>query len=165
MSRKVLIIMGSDSDLKTMEETAKALKLVEVPCELRIASAHRTPQKAIQLAQEARDRGFGVIVAGAGMAAHLGGVLAAHTTLPVIGVPLASGILAGMDALMATVQMPQGIPVACMGVGASGAYNAGLLAAAILAVEDLELARRLEKLREEMAEKVEQKDAALQRKA
>jgi len=162
-TKKVLILMGSDSDLAFMQKTAEALEKFEVPFDMHIASAHRTPEKARQLAESARDNGFKVIVSGAGMAAHLSGVLAAHTTLPVIGVPLVSGSFGGTDALLATVQMPPGIPVGCVGVGAPGAYNAGLLAVAILATSDSQLAGRLADYRRELVDKVEEKDAALQR--
>jgi len=161
--KKVLILMGSDSDLKVMEEAASALGKFGIACEMHIASAHRTPDKVRQLAGQARANGFGVIIAGAGMSAHLGGVVAANTTLPVIGVPLAAGALQGVDALLATSQMPRGIPVATVAVGPAGAYNAGLLAAAILAVDDEALAKKLDDFRQELARKVEEKDAALKR--
>lgn len=161
--KKVLILMGSDSDLKVMEEAANALGKFGIACEMHIASAHRTPGKVNKLAGEARQNGFAVIIAGAGMSAHLAGVVAASTTLPVIGVPLASGALQGVDALLATSQMPRGIPVATVAVGPSGAYNAGLLAAAILAVGDEALAKKLDDFRQELARKVEEKDAALKR--
>jgi len=155
----VLIVMGSDSDLPVVEEAAGALAELGVPCELHVASAHRTPARAVALAQEARGRGVKVIIAAAGMAAHLAGVLAAHTTLPVIGLPLASGALGGVDALLSTVQMPGGVPVAAVAV--NGARNAGLLAAEILATSDDALAERLSQMRGLMAKKVEDAAARL----
>jgi len=161
--KKVLILMGSDSDHKVMEEAAKALDKFGIACEMHIASAHRSPDKVHKLAGEARRNGFGVIIAGAGMSAHLGGVVAASTTLPVIGVPLATGALQGVDALLSISQMPRGIPVATVAVGPSGAYNAGLLAVAILAVGDEALAGKLDDFRRELARKIEEKDAALKR--
>jgi 5-(carboxyamino)imidazole ribonucleotide mutase len=163
--KRVLIIMGSEGDVPIMEEVANALSLLQVGHEMHIASAHRTPDRVSKLAREAKDQGFGVIVAGAGLSAHLPGVVAAHTTLPVIGVPLPSGAMNGVDSLISMVQMPRGIPVATVAIGASGAYNAGLLAAAILAIEDLALSARLDGMRLEMAQKVEQSDQALQRRS
>ena len=159
--KKVLIIMGSDSDLPVMKKAADALDRFKVSYEMRISSAHRSPQKTVDLTINAREKGFGVIITGAGLAAHLGGVVAAHTTLPVIGVPLASGTLGGTDAMLATLQMPPGIPIATVGIGA--AYNAALVAVEILAVHDQNLADQLSKYREELAKKVEEKDAALNR--
>jgi 5-(carboxyamino)imidazole ribonucleotide mutase len=158
-------LMGSETDAKVMEEAADALDRFGIPYEMHIASAHRTPDKVRKLAQNARANGFGVVIAGAGMSAHLGGAVAANTTLPVIGVPLATGALQGVDALLSTAQMPRGIPVATVAVGPSGAYNAGLLAAAILATGDEALAAKLDAFRGEMAEKVEEKDAALKRRS
>jgi 5-(carboxyamino)imidazole ribonucleotide mutase len=163
--KKVLVLMGSETDAKVMEEAADALDRFGIPYEMHIASAHRTPDKVRKLAQNARANGFGVVIAGAGMSAHLGGAVAANTTLPVIGVPLATGALQGVDALLSTAQMPRGIPVATVAVGPSGAYNAGLLAAAILATGDEALAAKLDAFRGEMAEKVEEKDAALKRRS
>jgi 5-(carboxyamino)imidazole ribonucleotide mutase len=162
--KRVLILMGSDSDLPAMKEVAAALKLLAVEYELHIASAHRTPTKVAKLASEARSKGFGVVVAGAGLAAHLAGVVAAHTTLPVIAVPLAAGALNGVDALLSVVQMPKGIPVATVAIGPTGGFNAGLLAASILSIYDPALAAQLDHYRRELAEKVEEKDAALQRR-
>ena len=156
----VLIVMGSDSDLPLVEEAAAALEELGVACELHVASAHRTPARAVALAQEARPRGVKVIIAAAGMAAHLAGVLAAHTTLPVIGLPIASGPLGGVDAFLATVQMPNGIPVAAVAI--NGARNAGILAAEILATSDDALAERLSQMRDRMAKKIE--DAAARMK-
>lgn len=157
---KVLILMGSDSDLPVMAQAQKALEACGIESEIHIASAHRTPDKAATLAQEAEARGFRVIIAGAGLAAHLPGVLAAYTTLPVIGVPLAGGTLGGADALHAIVQMPKGVPVATVAI--NGAYNAGLLAAQIVATFDDDVRQKLEHLREAMARQVETKDAKLQ---
>jgi 5-(carboxyamino)imidazole ribonucleotide mutase len=157
----VLIVMGSDSDLPAVTPAAEALDSLGIAHEMHVASAHRTPDRAMELAREARGRGVKVIVAAAGAAAHLAGVLAAHTTLPVIGVPIASASspLGGIDALLATVQMPSGIPVATVAV--NGARNAALLAAAILATGDETLAAKLEALRREMADKVQAADAKL----
>ncbi|TFH65849.1 MAG: 5-(carboxyamino)imidazole ribonucleotide mutase [Candidatus Zixiibacteriota bacterium] len=133
----VAIVMGSDSDLPVMKQAADALDKFAVPCELKVISAHRTPAEAAAYAQSARKRGIRVIIAGAGMAAHLAGAMAAQTELPIIGVPLASGSLSGQDALLATVQMPKGVPVATVAIG--GAFNAGLLAVQILGVGDAKL--------------------------
>jgi 5-(carboxyamino)imidazole ribonucleotide mutase len=155
----VLIIMGSESDLPQVKPAAEMLEQLGIPHEVHIASAHRTPDRAIALARDARKRGLRVIIAAAGGAAHLAGVLAAHTTLPVIGIPIASGSLGGMDALLSTIQMPKGVPVASVAI--NGAQNAALLAAQILAIEDLGLAQRLTKMREEMAQKVQAADAKL----
>jgi 5-(carboxyamino)imidazole ribonucleotide mutase len=158
--RRVLIVMGSDSDLRVMKDAADALVALGIAYEIRIASAHRTPEKTARLATIAAENGFGAIIAGAGGAAHLPGVVAAATTLPVIGVPISGGALHGTDALFAIVQMPRGIPVATVAI--DGAYNAGLLAAQILAGEDAELAERLAAHRRALAEQVERKDARLQ---
>jgi len=158
------ILMGSESDLPVMEEAAKVLEEYGVPHEVRICSAHRTPERAATYAREAAGRGLKVLIAGAGGAAHLAGALAAGTVLPVIGVPLDSSPLQGLDALLATVQMPAGVPVATVAVGASGARNAALLALAILATGDPVLRSRLEAARRAMAEKVEAADRALQEK-
>jgi phosphoribosylamine--glycine ligase len=154
---KVGIVMGSDSDLPVMQEAAAVLKKFDVPCLMTVASAHRSPARAADFAAGAATRGIRVIIAGAGHAAHLAGVMAAHTRLPVIGVPIDSSCLQGLDALLATVQMPPGIPVATMAVGKPGARNAGILAAQILALADPELDRRLEENKQEMARQVEEK--------
>jgi len=143
--------MGSDSDLPMMAECAKVLEGYGVRYDIRVLSAHRSPNAAVRFARSAERRGVKVIIAGAGAAAHLAGVLAAHTTLPVIGVPLASSPLAGFDALLSTVQMPPGVPVATVGVGAMGAGNAGHLAVTILALQDASLRRRLIEKRRDMA--------------
>jgi 5-(carboxyamino)imidazole ribonucleotide mutase len=154
--------MGSESDLPVMEEGAKVLAEFGVPYELRISSAHRSPQRTAALAAEAAGRGVRVIIAGAGMAAHLAGVIAAETVLPVIGVPVGGGALNGVDALYSTVQMPGGIPVATMAIGKAGARNAGILAVQILALGDSALTERLMTFREAMAREVEEKDLRLQ---
>ena len=154
---KVGIVMGSDSDLEVMKAAADALKSFGIPFEMTVASAHRTPARAAEFAQTAKDRGVKVIIAGAGHAAHLAGAMAAHTTLPVIGVPIDSSALQGLDALLATVQMPPGIPVATVALGKPGARNAGILAAQILALSDPELQDRLDAFKEDMARKVEEK--------
>jgi 5-(carboxyamino)imidazole ribonucleotide mutase len=158
--RSVLIVMGSDSDLRVMQGAASALGELGVPHSVHIASAHRTPEKLARLVAQAEADGCGAIIAGAGGAAHLPGVVAASTTLPVIGVPIAGGALNGMDALYAIVQMPKGIPVATVAI--DGAYNAGLLAAQMLALSDPSLAERLKAYRRTLAEQVESKDARLQ---
>lgn len=147
--KKVAVVMGSASDADIVKGAVNALKSLSIPVEVHVFSAHRTPEQATVFAQSAKDSGVGVIIAAAGMAAHLAGVLAAHTTLPVIGLPLTGKVLEGMDALLATVQMPPGVPVATVGINA--AKNAGLLAAQILAVEDEELARKLSAAKEEQA--------------
>ena len=154
---QVGIVMGSDSDLDIMNEAAAILKKFNIPYEMTVASAHRSPQRAAEFAGSALKRGLKVIIAGAGHAAHLAGVLAAHTSLPVIGVPIDSSCLQGLDALLATVQMPPGIPVATMAIGKPGARNAGILAAQIIATGDLELSTRLENFKHEMARQVEEK--------
>ena len=159
--KKVGIIMGSDSDLPVVQKAADTLKSFGVPYEMHVYSAHRTPVQAKDFSANARANGFGVIIAAAGMAAHLAGALAANTTLPVIGIPMKSGTFAnGLDALLSTVQMPSGIPVATVAV--DGAVNAALLAIQILAVEDADLAAKLDEKRKADAEKVLAKDAALQ---
>ncbi len=151
------IVMGSDSDLPVMQAAADFLKSMGIAYEMTVASAHRTPERAVRFAATAKKRGLKMIIAGAGMAAHLAGVLAAHTDLPVIGIPLDASPLQGMDALLATVQMPPGIPVATMGIGKPGAKNGAVLAARILALEDKQLAARLAEYKTAMAEEVEEK--------
>ena len=155
------VLMGSDSDLPTMAETVKILEGYGVATEVRVLSAHRTPEEATRYAREAEGRGLKVLIAGAGGSAHLAGALAAHSTLPVIGVPLESSPLSGFDALLATVQMPPGIPVATVGVGAMGARNAGHLAVAILALADDGLRGTLKARRQEMTADVLARDRAL----
>ncbi|MBI3931791.1 MAG: 5-(carboxyamino)imidazole ribonucleotide mutase [Acidobacteria bacterium] len=157
----VAVLMGSDSDLPVMAEVVRVLEDYGIAHEVRVLSAHRSPDAAAEFARAAEGAGFRIIVAGAGGAAHLAGVMAAHTTLPVIGVPLASSPLSGFDSLLSTVQMPPGIPVATMGVGAMGAKNAGHLAAAILALGDAELRQRLRDRRTAMAEGVVKASAGL----
>lgn len=156
--KKVGIIMGSDSDLPVLKGAAKTLDALGIPYEAHVYSAHRTPDEAQKFAREARDNGFGVIIAAAGMAAHLAGIIAANTTLPVIGIPCKSNTLDGIDALLSTVQMPSGIPVATVAI--NGGVNAALLAAEILAVTDGEIAGKLERKRAGDREKVLEKDAA-----
>ena len=154
--KRVLIVMGSDSDLPVMKEAYQVLQSMGVGAEVRILSAHRTPEKACEAARGAEAAGFRVVIAGAGGAAHLAGAMAAQTVLPVIGVPLAAGALTGIDALYATVQMPPGVPVATVAVG--GARNAGILAAQIIAAGDPALREILHAEREKMARTVEEKD-------
>lgn len=157
--KKVGIIMGSDSDLPVLKGAAKTLDALGIPYEAHVYSAHRTPDEAQKFAREARDNGFGVIIAAAGMAAHLAGIIAANTTLPVIGIPCKSNTLDGIDALLSTVQMPSGIPVATVAI--NGGVNAALLAAEILAVTDGEIAGKLERKRAGDREKVLEKDASV----
>jgi phosphoribosylamine--glycine ligase len=161
---KVGIVMGSDSDLAVMQEAANILNKFQIPYEMTVASAHRSPQRAADFADSALRRGIKVIIAGAGHAAHLAGVLAAHTRLPVIGVPIDSSCLQGLDALLATVQMPPGIPVATMAIGQSGARNAGILAAQIIATSDPDLGKKLTRFKQEMARQVEKKAKAVESK-
>ena len=157
--KKVGIVMGSDSDLPVVQKAVDMLKSLEIPYEAHIYSAHRTPVEARDFAINARANGFGALICAAGMAAHLAGAIAANTTLPVIGIPCKGGMMDGLDALLATVQMPTGIPVATVAVG--GAGNAALLAAQIIAVEDQELAAKLDAKRKSDADKVLQKDASI----
>ncbi len=158
--KKVAIIMGSDSDLPVVEKAAATLEEYEVPFEVHIFSAHRTPEQARAFALNARANGFGVILAAAGKAAHLAGALAANTTLPVIGIPLKSSVLDGVDALLSTVQMPSGIPVATVAI--DGAVNAALLSIQILGVSDPVAAEKLDKARAAETEKVLAKNAAVE---
>ena len=151
------IVMGSDSDWGIMEKAASVLKDLKIPFDVTVSSAHRSPESTADYARSARARGFRVIIAGAGAAAHLAGSIAALTTLPVIGVPLDSSSLNGLDALLATVQMPAGVPVATMAVGAAGAKNAAILAAQILAIGDPGTEERLEQFKKEIADQVAQK--------
>ncbi len=151
------IIMGSDSDFPVMKSAVDFLHSMDICCEITVASAHRTPEKAVEYAKTAQQKGLKVIIAGAGMAAHLAGVLAAHTDLPVIGVPLDASSLGGLDALLSTVQMPPGVPVATMGIGKAGARNAGVMALKILALTNPDLGKKLIKLRQDMAVEVEEK--------
>ena len=159
---KVGIVMGSDSDLGVMNEAAAILKQFDIPYEMTVASAHRSPDRAALFAASAIDRGLSLIIAGAGHAAHLAGVMAAHTPLPIIGVPIDSSAFKGLDALFSTVQMPPGIPVATMAVGKPGARNAGILAAQILAVSNPSLMKKLISFKNEMAQKVEEKAKSIE---
>ena len=158
--RKVAVIMGSDSDLPVVEKGISVLKDYGVHVEVHVYSAHRTPEEAAEFSKSARKNGFGVIIAAAGMAAHLAGAIAANTTLPVIGIPCSSKVLDGMDALLSTVMMPPGIPVATVGVNT--AKNAALLAIEILAVEDEGLAEKLQAERDENHKKIIEKNAAIE---
>jgi 5-(carboxyamino)imidazole ribonucleotide mutase len=159
---KVLILMGSDSDLPVMEESARILKEFGIAYAMHVSSAHRSPKRTAELAGGAEERGVQVVIAAAGMAAHLAGVVAAETTLPVIGVPIGGGSLNGIDALYAMVQMPGGIPVATMAIGKAGAKNAGLLAVQMLSLADPKLRVQLKEYRRQMADDVAAKDEALQ---
>ncbi len=157
--KKVAIVMGSDSDLPKLTPAIDKLKELGIPCEVRVISAHRTPMQAIEFSSSAKDNGFGVIIAAAGKAAHLAGVLAANTTLPVIGIPIKASVLDGMDALLATVQMPSGIPVATVAI--DGSANAAILAAQMIALSDDELSQKLSAMREKMTNEVIEKDKAV----
>lgn len=157
--KKIGIVMGSDSDLPIIEKATDMLTALDIPFEVHVYSAHRTPEQAREFSVNARANGFGVIIAAAGMAAHLAGAIAANTTLPVIGIPCKSSNLDGMDALLSTVQMPPGIPVATVAI--NGGVNAALLAAQILAVDDAEIAAKLDAKRISDAEKVLQKDQSI----
>src|SRR5579862_7686405 len=160
--RLVSIVMGSDSDLEIMREAAKSLEEFGIGYEMDVTSAHRSPARTAEYAAKAAERGIRVIIAGAGGAAHLAGVIAAHTTLPVIGVPIPSTSLQGMDSLLATVQMPAGIPVATVAIGKPGATNAGILAAQMIGVADATIAGKLEAHKEKLAKGVEEKSKKLQ---
>lgn len=156
------ILMGSESDLPVMEEAVKVLKEMGIPYVMDISSAHRLPEKTAEYAKSARKRGIEVIIAGAGMAAHLAGAVAAHTTLPVIGVPLKSGALSGIDALYSTVQMPAGIPVATVGI--DGAKNAAYLACEILSIKYPDIAKRLESVRNKMKKSLEEMSRSIKKR-
>lgn len=158
--KKVAIIMGSDSDLPVVQKAADTLRAFDVPFEVHVYSAHRTPAQAQEFSRSAREKGFGAIIAAAGMAAHLAGAIAANTTLPVIGIPIQSSVLDGMDALLSTVQMPSGIPVATVAI--NGAVNAALLCIQILAVTDANLAEKLDQKRKLDAQKVLEKNAMVE---
>ena len=160
--KKVAVLMGSDSDFPVVSEALKQLKEFNIPFEARVISAHRTPYDAEQFAKNAKENGFGVIIAAAGKAAHLAGVIAAYTTLPVIGLPIKSSTMDGLDSLLSIVQMPDGIPVATVAIG--GAKNAALLAAQILGVHDEAIAKKLDDFKTGMAEKIRAKDKELQKK-
>jgi phosphoribosylamine---glycine ligase len=160
---KVALLMGSKSDLPVMEEGATILRQFGIPFEMRILSAHRTPDEVAQLARGARENGFGAIIAGAGMSAHLAGVIAAHTTLPVIAVPIDASSLSGLDALLSMVQMPPGIPVATMGIGKAGAKNAALLAASMLSLTDSRIRDKLDLYRQDMKKAVLEADEGVKK--
>ena len=164
MSKKpvVAVLMGSQSDLPVVESAFKIFKEFEIGFEAHVMSAHRTPHDACKFAESAEENGFKVIICAAGMAAHLGGVVAAHTTLPVIGLPMASEPFKGMDALLATVQMPPGIPVAAITAGKAGGKNAALYAVSILALSNADIAKKLKQFRAEQTAKVKSADAELQ---
>jgi len=164
MTKLVSIVMGSDSDLEVMQACADVLKEFGVSYEMQVMSAHRTPDLVSKFSMNAAKSGIKVIIAGAGAAAHLAGAIAANTTLPVIGIPLAATSLNGLDALLATVQMPAGVPVATVAVGKSGAKNAGLLAVQILALSDAKLAEKLSKYKDSMAVNCQEKNKKLQEK-
>lgn len=157
--KKIAIIMGSDSDLPIVKQAIDTLKEFEVPMEVRVMSAHRTPDDVSAFAKNAREEGFGAIIAAAGKAAHLAGVIAAYTTLPVIGIPIKSSTLDGLDALLSTVQMPGGVPVATVAI--DGAKNAALLAIEMLAIEDADLERKLIAYREKQSEEVRTKNSSI----
>jgi 5-(carboxyamino)imidazole ribonucleotide mutase len=159
---KILILMGSDSDLSVVEDGLKFLKEMKVQYKVDVSSAHRNPEKTVQYAKNARSEGVEVIIAIAGMAAHLPGVVASHTTLPVIGVPTSGGTLKGIDALLSIVQMPKGIPVATVGLDAG--KNAAILACTILSIKDDDMRKKLEKMKEDLKKENEEKAAALQKK-
>jgi 5-(carboxyamino)imidazole ribonucleotide mutase len=156
------IIMGSDSDVEVMQEAGKILRQFEIPYEMGVYSAHRSPHRTAEYVKSARDRGLKLIIAGAGASAHLAGVTAAETTIPVIGVPISSSPLSGFDALLSTVQMPPGVPVATMGVGKSGATNAGIFAVQILALEDEKLMQRLVDYKQSLEKSVAEKSKKVQ---
>lgn len=162
MAKKVAVIMGSDSDFPVVKSALSELKKYGVEFECRVMSAHRTPSQACEFADKAIENGFGVIICAAGMAAHLAGVIAGHTTLPVIGIPMKSAALDGMDALLATVMMPPGVPVATVGI--DGAKNAAILAVQMLAISDSTLAEKLVQSKKDMADAVIEKDKKLQEK-
>ncbi len=161
MKARVAVLMGSDSDWEVMAAAVRRLDALGVASDVHVMSAHRTPARVVEYVAAARKNGLGVFIVGAGAAAHLAGAVAAQTTLPVIGVPLDATGLRGLDALLSTVQMPAGVPVATVAIGAAGAENAGILAAQILALSDRKLAARLDKMKTEMAAKVEEKNRRL----
>jgi phosphoribosylaminoimidazole carboxylase PurE protein len=161
---RVLILMGSDSDLPVMQEAEKIFDDFSISCKMAVASAHRTPERVIKLVKEAERLGAEVIIAGAGMSAHLAGVVAAHTILPVLGVPLSASSLDGLDALLSTVQMPPGIPVGTMAIGKPGAKNAALFSLKIMALKDKRIKDRLKKFRTKLKREVEKKDSLIRKK-
>lgn len=157
----VAVLMGSDSDFETMSEAARILREFDVPYEMQVMSAHRSPDLVADFSRKAHSRGLKVLIAGAGGAAHLAGVIAAHTILPVIGVPMGTSTLGGFDSLLSTVQMPSGVPVATVAVGAAGAANAGILAVQMLALSDVKLSGKLRQKKEECAAAIGEKNEAL----
>ncbi len=163
MTPRVFIILGSESDLPVMEKAVDVLEELDIPCTMTVASAHRSPARAVKLATNAEKEGVDVIIAGAGMAAHLAGVLAAHTVLPVIGVPINSSPLNGLDSLLSTVQMPPGVPVGTMAIGTAGARNAAFFAAQIIGRKDPKVAERLKAHKKKMAEDIEKKARSLEK--
>lgn len=163
MKPRVLVVLGSDSDSPVMEKALEILKQLQIPFAMTIASAHRSPLRASKLATDAEKEGYDAIIAGAGMAAHLAGVLAAHTVIPVIGVPINASPLSGLDSLLSTVQMPPGVPVATMAIGNAGARNAAFFAAQIIARKDPGVAKRLKAHKRKMADEIEKKARAMQR--
>ncbi|MFB0526846.1 MAG: 5-(carboxyamino)imidazole ribonucleotide mutase [bacterium] len=163
MKKVVGIVLGSDSDLSTMKESTKMLETFKVPYEMTISSAHRSPKRTLDYAKRAEKRGLKVLIVGAGGAAHLAGVIAAHTTLPVIGVPVDTGPLKGRDSLYSTVQMPKGVPVATMAIGKAGAVNAAIMAVEILALSNAKIRKELKKFKAELAKDVEKKGKRLER--
>jgi phosphoribosylaminoimidazole carboxylase PurE protein len=165
MKPVVGIIMGSDSDVEVMQEAARVLKQFEIPYEMGVYSAHRSPHRTADYVRSARDRGLKLIIAGAGASAHLAGVTAAETTLPVIGVPIGSSPLSGLDSLLSTVQMPPGVPVATMGVGRSGATNAAIFAVQVLALEDDTLMKRLTEYKHNLEKSVAEKSKKVEESA
>ena len=165
MKPNILIVMGSDSDLPVMEQAEEVLKKFDIPYEITVASAHRTPDRTVKLVRAAEKNGVEVIIAGAGSAAHLAGVIAAHTVLPVIGVPIDSSPLKGIDALYSTVQMPPGIPVATMAVGKAGARNAAIFAVQVLQIGNARLTAVLKNYKKEMAKEVTEKAKKVSRRS
>jgi phosphoribosylaminoimidazole carboxylase PurE protein len=165
MKPNILIVMGSDSDLPVMEQAEEVLKKFDIPYEITVASAHRTPERTVKLVRSAEKQGVEVIIAGAGSAAHLAGVIAAHTVLPVIGVPIDSSPLKGIDALYSTVQMPPGIPVATMAVGKAGARNAAIFAVQVLQIGNARLTAVLKNYKKEMAKEVTEKAKKVSRRS
>lgn len=163
MSKKVAVLMGSDSDLPVVKGAINTLKNFGICVEVHVMSAHRTPKLACDFAGSAKANGFGVVICAAGKAAHLAGIIAAHTTLPVIGIPIKSSTMDGLDSLLSTVQMPKGIPVATVAI--DGSDNAGILAAQMLAIQDEELSAKLEKLKTDMVNEVTAKDEKIQKEA
>lgn len=164
MKPQVLIIMGSDSDMPVMKKTCEALEEFKIPYDITVSSAHRTPERTVRIIKDAEKKGIEVIIAGAGAAAHLAGVIASHTIIPVIGVPIDSSPLKGIDSLYSTVQMPPGVPVATMAVGEAGAKNAAIFAIQILGLKDASISRKLVLFREKMADEVVEKSKRVEKR-